>query len=162
MGGVRSGFSWNLDSSMMVLGPAEPVEHNDRISLSAGALHKSKDVYPACGGSLDWKVHLQSCSHACLPASPPTPSRARAPTTSKPPRNSAGLGRFTEITGWALLFFSSSSSFPLFCSSSCCDGPCFHGRCDTRHVEGGHHEQICQLCDLLFLQQRCQVCVKST
>ena len=104
-GRVRSGFSWNLDSSMMVLGPAKPVEHNDRISLSAGALHKSKDVYPACGGSLDWKVHLQSCSHACLPASPPTPSRARAPTTSKPPRNSAGLGRFTEITGWALLFF---------------------------------------------------------
>ena len=111
-GRVRSGFSWNLDSSMMVLGPAEPVEHNDRISLSAGALHKSKDVYPACGGSLDWKVHLQSCSHACLPASPPTPSRARAPTTSKPPRNSAGLGRFTEITGWALLFFFFFFFFP--------------------------------------------------
>lgn len=157
-GRVRSGFSWNPDSSMMVLGLAEPMEHSDRISLSAGTLHKSKDVYPACGGSLDWKVHLQSCSHVCLPANPPTSSRATALTTSKPPRNSAGLSRFTQITGWALL----SSFFPLFCSSSSCDRPCFHRRCHTHRMEGGHHGQRCQVWDLLFLQQRCQVCVKST
>lgn len=70
-GRVRFGLSWNSNNSAMVLGPAEPVQHNDRISLSAGALLKSKDVYPACGGSLDWKLHPQSSSHACVPASSP-------------------------------------------------------------------------------------------
>lgn len=78
-GRVRSGFSWNLDNSVMVLGPAELVEHNDRISLSAGALLESKDVYPACGGSLDWKVHPQSSSHACLPASSPHLLQSQSP-----------------------------------------------------------------------------------
>lgn len=70
-GRVGIGLSWNLNNGVVVLGPAEPVQHNDRISLSAGALLKSKDVYPACGGSLDWKLHPQSSSHACLPASSP-------------------------------------------------------------------------------------------
>lgn len=83
-GRVRFGLSWNLNNGTMVLGPAEPVQHNDRISLSAGALLKSKDVYPACGDHLIGNyIPRAPAMFVRLPA---LPTSSRALTTSKTPR----------------------------------------------------------------------------